>query len=139
MYSSNTDPHNHVNSHVLRRIKDVTCQTSHTYNTLSVLFRNLLPSSRVSPRSAHHWQHYYMKTNNISGIILFMSNKVYVPHLSTAGVEVSKVCLSPWYLVQSTLIVLTYHPCIRSSLHINFTSLAIYPLFQTRIILASST
>ena len=39
--------------------------------------------------------------------------------------EASKVCFSPWYLVLSTLFVLTYHPCIISSLHINFTSLAI--------------
>ena len=44
----------------------MTCQTSHTGNTLSVLFRNLLSSSSVSPRSDHYWQHYYMKTNNIS-------------------------------------------------------------------------
>ena len=47
MYSSDTDAHNHVNSHVLRRITYVTCQTSHTYNTLPVLFSNLLPSSPV--------------------------------------------------------------------------------------------
>ena len=47
MYSSDTDAHNHVNSHVQRRITYVTCQTSHTYNTLPVLFSNLLPSSRV--------------------------------------------------------------------------------------------
>ena len=82
MHSS--DANNHVNSNVLRRITYVTCQTSHTYNTLSVLFRNLLPSSCVSPRSAHYWQHYYNQ-HYIKGIILFMSNKVYVPHLSTAG------------------------------------------------------
>ena len=95
MYSSDTDAHNHVNSHVLRRITYMTCQTSHTYNTLSVLLRNLISFSRVSPSPAHYWQHYYMKTSNIKGIILFMSNKVNVPHLSTAGLEVSKVCLSP--------------------------------------------
>ena len=47
MYSSYTDAHNHVNSHVLRRITYVTCQTSHTYNTLPVLFSNLLLSSPV--------------------------------------------------------------------------------------------
>ena len=47
MYSSDTDAHNHVNSHVLSRITYVTCQTSHTYNTLPVLFINLLPSSPV--------------------------------------------------------------------------------------------
>ena len=49
MYSSDTDAHNHVNSHVLRRITYVTCQTSHMYNrpTLLVLFSNLLPSSPV--------------------------------------------------------------------------------------------
>ena len=67
----------------------------------------------------------YENQQYIEGIILFMSNIVYVPHLSTARVEVSKVCLSPRYLVLSTLFVLTYHPCIRSSLHINITSLAI--------------
>ena len=65
---SATDAHNHVNSHVLRRITYVTCQTSHTYNTISVLLSNLLPSSRMSPRSAHYWQHYYMKTNNLSKV-----------------------------------------------------------------------
>ena len=42
MYSTDTDPHNHVDSHVLRRI---TCITY--YNTLPVLFSNLLPSSPV--------------------------------------------------------------------------------------------
>ena len=47
MYSSDNDAHNHVNSHVLRRITYVTCQTSHTYNALPVLFSNLLPSSHV--------------------------------------------------------------------------------------------
>ena len=47
MYSSDTDSHNHVNSHVSRRIPYVTCQTSNTYNTLPVLISNLLPSSRV--------------------------------------------------------------------------------------------
>ena len=47
MYSSDTDAHNLVNSPVLRRIKYVTCQTSHTYNTLPVLFSNLLSSSHV--------------------------------------------------------------------------------------------
>ena len=49
MYSSDTDAHSHVNSHILRRITCVTCQTSHMYNTLSVLFSNLPASSRVSP------------------------------------------------------------------------------------------
>ena len=62
-----------------------------------------------------------------------MSNKVYVPHVSTAGIEVSKVCFSPWYLVMSTLFVLTYHPSIRSSLHINFTSLAIITHFKREL------
>ena len=47
MYSSDTDAHDHVNSHVMRRITYVTCQTSHTYNTLPVLFSNLVPSSSV--------------------------------------------------------------------------------------------
>ena len=87
MYSSDTDAHNHVNSHVLRRITYMTCKTSHTYNTLPVLFSNLLPSSCVSPRSAHYWQHYYLKTNNISKVSYYSCEKVYVPHLSTVGVE----------------------------------------------------
>ena len=121
MYSSDTDAHNHVNSHVLRRITYVTCQTSHTYNTLPVLFSNLLPSSHVVAQiSSLLATLLYENQQYIKGIILFMWKKVYVPDLSTAGVEVSKVCLSPWYLVLSTLFV-----CIRSSLHINFTSLAI--------------
>ena len=59
------------------------------------------------------------------GIILFMSNKVYVPHLSTVGGGGIKCMISPWYHVLSTLFMLTYHLCIRSSLHINCTSLAI--------------
>ena len=101
IYSSDTDAHNHVNSHVLRRITYWTYQTSHTYNTLSVLFSNLLPSSRVSPRSAHHWQHYYMKTN-IKGIMLF-NIIVNVPHLSTAGVEVSKLGMINFPLISRSL------------------------------------
>ena len=72
----------------------------------------------------------YENQHYIKGNILFMSNKVYVPHLSKVWVEVSKVCFSPWYLVLSILFVLTYHPCIRSSLHINFTSLAIISPIQ---------
>ena len=47
MYSSDTDAHNHVNSHVLRRITYMICETSHTYNTLPVLFSNLPPSLPV--------------------------------------------------------------------------------------------
>ena len=37
----------------------------------------------------------YDKQQYIKGIILFMSNTVYVPHLSTVGVEVSRVCPPP--------------------------------------------
>ena len=66
-----------------------------------------------------------MKTNNISKVPLYSCQNFFTSHMSTVGVEVSKVCFSPWYLVLSTLFVLTYHPCIRSSVHINFTSLAI--------------
>ena len=40
MCSSDTGAHNHVNSHILRRI------TSHTYNTLPVLFSNLFKCGR---------------------------------------------------------------------------------------------
>ena len=76
MYSSDTDAHNHVNSHVLRRITYMTCQTSHTYNTLPVLFSNLLPSSRVVAQISsllatllYENQHY------IKGIIVFMNVK----------------------------------------------------------------
>ena len=122
MHSSDTDAHNHVNSHVLRRITYVTCQTSHTYNTLPVLFSNLLPSSRVVAQiSSLLATLLYENQQYIKGMIVFMSKKVHVPHLSTVGVKVSKVCFSPWYLV---LFVLIYHPYISSSLHINFTSLA---------------
>ena len=119
MYSSDIAAHNHVNSHVLRRITYVTCQTSHTYNTLCVAQISSLLATLL-----------YENQQYIKGIILFMSNKVYVPHFSTVGVEVSKVCFSPWYLVLSTLFFLTYHPCIRSSLHINVTSLATISLIS---------
>ena len=102
----------------------VTCQTSHTYNTLSVLFSNLLPSSRVVAHISSLLAT-LLHFKGIKGIIVFMAKKIYVPHLSTVGVEVSKVCFSLWYLVLSTLFVLTYHPCIISSLHTNFNSLAI--------------
>ena len=96
MYSSDTDAHNHVNSHVLRRITYVTCQTSHTYNTLPVLSSNLLPSSRVVAQiSSLLAILLYENQQYIKGIIVFMSKKVYVPNLSTVGVEVSKVCSSP--------------------------------------------
>ena len=128
MYSSDTDAHNHVNSHVLRRILYVTCQTSHTYNTLLALFSNLLPSSRVVAQiSSLLATLLYGNQQYIKGIIVPGSHveKSLHPTFPTVGVEVSKVCFSPWYLVLSTLFVLTYHPCIRSSLHINFTSLAI--------------
>ena len=126
MYSSDTDAHNHGNSHVLRRITYVTCQTSLTYNTLPVLFNNVLPSSRVVAQISSLLATLLFENQQyIKGIIVFMSKKVYVSHLSTVGVEVSKVCFSPWYLVLSTLFVLTYHPCIISSLHIDLTSLAI--------------
>ena len=122
MYNS----YNHVNSHGLRRITYVTCQTSYTYNTLPVLFSNLLPSSRVVAQiSSLLATLLYENQQYIKGIIVFMWKKVYIPHLSIVGVVVSKVCFSPSYLVLSTLFVLTYHPCIRSSLHINFTSLGI--------------
>ena len=73
MHSSDTDAYNHVNSHVLRRITYVTCQTSHMYNTLPVLFSNLLQSSRVVVQISsllatllYENQHY------IKGIIVFI-------------------------------------------------------------------
>ena len=73
MYNSDTDAHNHVNSHVLRRIAYVTCQTSHTYNTLPVLFRNLLPSSRVVAQiSSLLAPLLYENQKYIKGIIVFM-------------------------------------------------------------------
>ena len=105
MYSSETDAHSHVNSHMLRRITCVTCQTH--ICTIHSLFHSVI------------CLHLH--------VCRLISNKVYVPHLSTVGVEVSKVRFSHWYLVPSTLFALTYHPCIRSSLHINFTSLANIP------------
>ena len=106
MYSSDTDAHNYVKSHVLRRITYVTCETSHTYNTLPVLFSNLLQSSRVVAQiSSLLATLLYVNQQYMKGIIVFMSKKGYVPHLSTVGVEVSNVCFSPWYLVLSTLFV----------------------------------
>ena len=135
MYSSDTVAHNHVNSHVLRRIAYVTCQTSHTYNTLPVLFSNLLPSSRVVGHISSLLAT-LLHVKGIKGIIVFMAKKIYVPHLSTVGVEVSKVCFSLWYLVLSTLFVLTYHPCIISSLHLHlqFQQLSYYiPHFKREL------
>ena len=101
MYGCDTDVHNHVNRHVLRRITYMTCQTSHTYNTLPVQFSNLLPSSRVVAQIGSLLATLlYENQQYIKGIIVFMSK-------------------------MSTLFVLTHHPCSRSSLPINFTSLAI--------------
>ena len=97
MYSSDTDTHNHVNSHILRKITYVTYQTSHTYNTLPVLFSNLLPSSPVVAQIGSLLTTLlYENQQYIKGNIVFMLKKVYVQHLSTVGVEVSKVCFSPW-------------------------------------------
>ena len=102
MHSSDTDTHNHVNSHVLRRITYVTCQTSHTYNTLPVLFSNLLPSSRVIAHiSSLLATLLYENQQYIKGIILFTPNKIYVPYFNTIGVGCR------WYFVLSTLYVLT--------------------------------
>ena len=76
MYSSDTDAHNHVNSHLLRRITYVSCQTSHTYNTLPVLFSNLLPSSRVVAQiSSLLATLLYENQQHIKGIIVFMLKK----------------------------------------------------------------
>ena len=80
MYSSDTDARYHVNRHILRRITYVTCQTSHTYNTLPVLFSNLLPSSRVvaqiSPLLATLS---YENQQYIKGSIVFMAKKSLPP------------------------------------------------------------
>ena len=76
MYSFDTDAQNHVNSHVLRRITYVTCQTSHTYNTLLVLFSHLLPSSRgVAQISSLQATLFYENQQYIKGIIVFMAKK----------------------------------------------------------------
>ena len=85
MYSSDTDAHSHVNSHMLRRITCVTCQTSHMYNTLSVLFSNLPASSRVSP--------YLKQSGGVKGMFL--------PLVSRA---VDPVCfnISPLYQIISS-------------------------------------
>ena len=73
MNSSDTDAHNHVNSHVLTRITYVTCQTAHTYNTLPVLFSNLLPSSRVVAQIISLLATLlYENQQYIKGIIVFM-------------------------------------------------------------------
>ena len=90
MHSSDTDAHNHVNSHVLRRITYVTCQTSHLYNKLPVLFSNLLPSSRVVAQiSSLLGTLLYEIKQYIKGIIVFMSKKVCVPLLSTVGFSIN--------------------------------------------------
>ena len=99
MYSSDTDAHNHVDSHVLRRIMYVTCQTSHLYNKLPVLFSNFVIVAQISSLLGtliYEIQQY------IKGIIVFILKKVCVPLLSTVGVEVSKVWFSfvdPVFLV----------------------------------------
>ena len=125
MYSSDADAHNHVNSDVLRRITHVTCQTSHTYNTLPVLFSNLLPSSRVVAQiSSLLATLLYENQQYIKGIIVFMSKKVYVPHLSTVVWRCQRYVSPLGIPFCRPCFVLTYHHCIRS-LHINFTSLAI--------------
>ena len=73
MYSSDTDAYNHVNSHVLRRIAYVTCQTSYTYNTLPILFSNLLPSSPVDAQISSLLETLlYENQQYIKGSILFM-------------------------------------------------------------------
>ena len=76
MYSSDTATHNHVNSHVLRRIPYVTSQTSHTYNTLPALFSNLLPSPCVDAQiSSLLVTLSYENQQYIKGIIVIMSKK----------------------------------------------------------------
>ena len=73
MYSSDTEAHNHVNSHVLRKITYVTCQTLHTYSTFPVLFSNLLPSSRVVAEiNSLLATLIYENQQYIKGIIVFM-------------------------------------------------------------------
>ena len=73
MFSSDTDAPNHVNSHVLRRITYMTCQTSHTYDTLPVLFSKLLPSSRVVAQiSSLLATLLYENQPYIKGIIVFV-------------------------------------------------------------------
>ena len=80
MCSSDTDVHNHVNSHVLRRIMYMTCQTSHTYNTPPALFSNLLPSSRVVAQIGSRLATLlYENQQYIKGIIVFMSIKSLCP------------------------------------------------------------
>ena len=64
-----------------------------------------------------------MKTNNISKVSYYSCQAKFTSHI---WVQLGWRCqryVSP--LVMSTLFVLTYHPCIRSSLHINLTGLAI--------------
>ena len=73
MYSSDTDAHNRVNSYGLRKITYVTCQTSHTYNTLPVLFSNLLPSSPVVAQISSLLATFlYENQQYIKGNIVFM-------------------------------------------------------------------
>ena len=77
MYSSDTDAHNHVNSHVLRRVKYVTCQTSYTYNKLPGLFSNLLPSSPVVAQIGSLLATLlYENQQYVKGNIIFMQKKL---------------------------------------------------------------
>ena len=123
MYSSDIDAHNHVNSTEKNHARDLS--NILTYNTQihSLFYSVICFHPHVwSPRSAHYWQHIIWKPTIYQRYHSIHVKKSLRP--STVRVVVSEVCFSPWDLVLSTLFVLTYHPCIRSSLHINFTSLA---------------
>ena len=127
MYSSDTDAHNHVNSHVLRRIIYVTCQTSHMYNTLPVLFSNLLPSSCVVAQISSLLATLLYETNNILKVSCSIHVKQSLrPTFEYSWGEGVKDVFLPLKSSSVEPVCFTiYHPCIISSLHIYFTSLTI--------------
>ena len=118
MYSSDTDAHNYVNSHILRRITYVTCQTSHTYNTLPVLFSYLLPSSCVVAKiNSLLAPLKYENQQYIKDIIVFILKKSLCPTfeyscgggvkgmlLPVVSCSVDPVCfnISPYYQIISS-------------------------------------
>ena len=89
-------------------------------------------SSLVLPRSAHYWQQYYMKTKSILNVSYYSCQTKFTPHIWVGyswggggkGMFLPLVSRS-WYVDP---VCFTISPLsIRSSIHINFTSLAIIP------------
>ena len=74
----------------------------------------------------------YENQQYIKSIMLLMSNKIYVPHLSTVGVDVSKVCVSP--LVSRSVDPVCFITFVSDNLVTSILPVQlVYPPFQTRI------